>query len=447
MSNPPLTALRQSITTLSGPLMRAGRHLLSPFTRGLEHRRRLADIDVKIVVSGTRGKSGTTERLYDVLRAREYDAYAKVTGNHPLSLYDGDENAIDRGERVTLYENVRELRKYADAEALVLENQGITDYTTRMMNEAFGQPDVLVITNIRQDHRDTLGKSRETIARAFARAAPPGTHVVNGEQDPELRSYLERELQEIGATVTHVDVPDCHQHVPGAECVYAIDCVLETIGEPTMSDERRASMLDALAVDWVHALGGRIYNAADVNDVESTEMVRQSLVEDGEQIQPFVYLRRDRRARTASFHEYLEELFQQDALEQARVAGSHTDLFAAKASFPVICHDEQTEAAIDVLNEMLEEDWPVLVMGNTVAEFMRDLDDEIERHATDPAAVCERELESESEREAASDGTARCERERDQQSNAPADAAMTADGREDTQSGHEPEPEQRAPAQ
>lgn len=391
--SPPTTPIRP-LTNLSRSLTRVGRQLASPFTRGIKHRRRLEDIDAKIVVSGTRGKSGTTERLYDVLRARGYDAYAKITGNHPLSLYDGEENPIERGERVTLYENVRELRKYAEAEALILENQGITDYTTRMMNEAFGQPDVLVVTNVRQDHRDTLGGSRAKIARAFARATPPGTHVVNGEQDPRLCSYLERELEAIGATVTHVDVPDRHSDVPGAECVYALDCVLETLEEPPLSDHLRESMLDSLRVDWVNALGGRVYNAADVNDVESTEMVRQSLVDDDEQIQPFVYLRRDRRARTASFQAYLEELFEQGRIEQARVAGSHTELFAEKSSFPVICHDTETEPAIDILEEAIDDDWPVLVMGNTVAGFMRDLNEEIERHADSPKALHEHDAEA-----------------------------------------------------
>ena len=397
------TTLRKPVTNLPRSLTQVGRHLVSSFTRGINHRQRLEDIDVKIVVSGTRGKSGTTERLYEILCAREYDAYAKVTGNHPLSLYDGEENPIDRGDRVTLYENVRELRKYADAEALILENQGITDYTTRMMNEAFGQPDVLVVTNVRQDHRDTLGGSRAKIARAFARATPPGTHVVSGEQDPQLCSYLERELEEIGATITHVDVPDRHSDVPGAECVYAIDCVLEQIGEAPLSDHLRESMLDSLRVEWVHALGGRVYNAADVNDVESTEMVRRSLVDDSEQIQPFVYLRRDRRARTASFQEYLETLYDRGAIEQARVAGSHTELFAEKSSFPVICHDAETESAIDVLEASIDDGWPVLVMGNTVAEFMRDLDDEIERHAVEPEGEPEATARSATPESAADD--------------------------------------------
>ncbi|MDQ2050216.1 Mur ligase family protein [Natronolimnohabitans sp. A-GB9] len=364
---------------MTEPLTRITKRLTEPLNRGVEHRKRLAEIDVRIVVSGTRGKSGTTERLYRVLRSRGYDAYAKITGNHPLSLYDGEENDISRGERVTLYENVRELRKYTPADALILENQGITDYTTRMMNETFGKPDVLVVTNVRQDHRDTLGGSRADIARAFARATPEGTHVVSGEQDPRLQTYLERELETVGATISHVDVPDEHDDLPGAETVYGVNEVLEAIDEPPLSEHVIGEMLDEFRIDWKPLPDGKAFNAADVNDVESTELVRQSLVDDGELIQPFVYLRRDRRARTASFRDYLESLADQGAIEQARVAGGHAELFAQKTSFPVVVHDDEREYAGDVLDDAMADGWPVLIMGNTVAGFMRDLDDEIQR--------------------------------------------------------------------
>ncbi|SDR31986.1 Mur ligase family protein [Natronobacterium texcoconense] len=392
---------------IAEPVTRIAKQLTTPLTRGIAHRQRLSDIDVRIVVSGTRGKSGTTERLHDVLRSRGYDVYAKITGNHPTSLYNGDRHDVERGERVTLYENVRELRKYAPADALILENQGITDYTTRMMNEAFGKPDVLVVTNVRQDHRDTLGGSRADIARAFARATPEGTHVVSGEQDPRLQAYLERELEAIGATITHVGVPENHRDLPGAETVYAIDEVLSAIGEEPLSDRIIDDMLEEFRLAWTSIPNGRVFNAADVNDVESTELVRQTLVDGTDEVvQPLLYLRRDRRARTASFRDYLESLADRGSIEQVRVAGGHADLFAEKTTFPVVVHDEESEPADAVLEEAIADGWPVLVMGNTVAEFMRDLDDAIQRRADavdrrredEEAAAAENERSSSDER-------------------------------------------------
>jgi len=86
-----------------------------------------------------------------------------------------------------------------------------------------------------------------------------------------------------------------------------------------------------------------------------------------------LYLRADRRGRTASFLEYLELLATHDRIEQARVVGQDAGLFARHASFPVVTHDEETEAPGEVLAAALEDGWPVLVMGNTVSEFMQDL--------------------------------------------------------------------------
>ncbi|WP_247730977.1 Mur ligase family protein [Halovivax limisalsi] len=354
---------------------------LEQFQPGLAHRRRLQEIDVKIVVSGTRGKSGMTRRIYEVLDSRGYDAYAKITGNHPLSLYEGEEHEIERGERVTLYENARELEAYEPADALVLENQGITDYTTRLMNETFGRPDVFVITNVRQDHRDTLGRDRGAIARSFARAVPAGTHVVNGERDPDLRAYLERELECVGATVSHVDVPEAHRSIPGAEVVYGIDEVLRAIDEAPLADPLRESLLDEYRVEWTELPRGRVFNAASVNDVESTEMIRRALTPDGTVVTPLLYLRPDRRARTASFHTYLDALADADAIDRAVVVGEDAELFAKRASFPVDVQPDDPDMAGTVLERALADGGPLLLMGNTVAQFMRALDEEIEERA------------------------------------------------------------------
>jgi hypothetical protein len=370
------------------------RNSLSAAVRGRSHRHRLEDIDTQIVVSGTRGKSSTTRRLYDVLDARGYDVGAKITGDRPIFLHDGATHEIERGSRVTLYENEREVRKHTPEDALVIENQAISDYTTRVVNQYFTDPDVVLLTNIRQDHRDTLGGDRQAIARSLVRAIPKGTHVINGEQDPALREYIEEEVRKREATVTHVEVPAEHTEIPGAESIYAMNDVLEAIGETPLSARLLEGYLEAMCVEWTAVPGGYIHNAAGVNDVESTEIVRQALTgERFKRVRPFIYLRADRRARTASFLEYLEDLAERDLLDQVHVAGAHTDLFDRKASFSVVRHDIERESAADVMDSLLEGSVSVLVMGNTVAEFMREIDAEIDRRAEMVLTESEREPE------------------------------------------------------
>ena len=139
------------------------RRLLS---RGPRHRDRLAEIDTTIAVSGTRGKSTLTRWLYETLYGRGYDAAAKITGNQTVVLHDGESDPIERDGDVTLYENVAEVREHTPDDALVLENQAISPYTTRLVNSSFLYPDVVVLANAREDHLSTLGSDRAGISWA-----------------------------------------------------------------------------------------------------------------------------------------------------------------------------------------------------------------------------------------------------------------------------------------
>ena len=114
-------------------------------------------------------------------------------------------------------------------------------------------------------------------------------------------------------------------------------------------------------------------------DIESTEAIRRSLA--GENyILPFVYLRSDRRSRTASFANYLNTLVDRDLIKEARAGGAFTDVFASNVNVPVTTHN-RNENAGKVLEEMLTEEYPVMLMGNTVDDFMRDMEDEISERA------------------------------------------------------------------
>ena len=353
------------------------RGLLATAHRGPSHDARLAEADDIVVVSGTRGKSAATRWLYEILYSRETDVFAKITGDRPLSLYDGQTHRIERSRRVTLYENEAQLRRFAPVETLVLENQAIGEYTTRLVHQRFADPDVVFLTNVRRDHLERLGRDPLKIARTLARTMPSGATLVIGEQHPEVRAALEEELDSTDATVRWVTVPEQSESVPGAETIYGLNEVLESLGEQPLAERRLEAYLDEMRVEWTQLSNGRVYNAASVNDVDSTEITRRALAgDDAETIQPFIYLRRDRRARTVSFLKYLDELYERDEFELVRAVGPHAELFARHASFPVATHDE-TEPAGEVLDAALTPGWPVLIVGNTVAEFMRDLEAEI----------------------------------------------------------------------
>jgi hypothetical protein len=360
---------------------------------GPAHRRRLASIDTRIAVSGVRGKSSATRWLHDVFHRRGADTFAKITGDEPVTLHNGTERAVERDGQVRLYENERELRRAAGADVAIVENQGIRQYTTRLVNESFVKPDVLFLINVREDHMDTMGRDRTAIARSLARSVPAGTTVVNGELDPTLRSYLTAELERRDATVRHVDPPAWAAAFPGAEVVYGLNEVLDAVGEPPLPPADVDRKLAAMLPEWRVLSGGRVYDAASVNDVQSTEIVRQALVgETGTVVEPLVNLRADRRGRTASFRRYLGTLLDDGRAERIHAVGDGRQVFANTADFPVATYGPDTTPAT-VLDETLAAGNPVLVMGNTVTEFMRDLQAEIETRTVDrePPAITRRE--------------------------------------------------------
>jgi len=112
-----------------------------------------------------------------------------------------------------------------------------------------------------------------------------------------------------------------------------------------------------------------------VNDVQSTEAVRRALLENPSNvITPLVYLRRDRPGRTASFARYLNTLHDDGLIETVHLVNGHAKPFDSRTSFSVEIHapDDDPES---VLDDVLAEGNPAILMGNATPEFMRELDD------------------------------------------------------------------------
>ena len=355
--------------------------------RGSAYRRALEQVDVRIAVSGIRGKSSTVRRLHDVFQERGYDTFAKVTGDEPYTLYNGEKEGIQRtGAEVTLYENRRLFTNAVERLAgtdltrdsvAIFENHAITEYTMRVFNETFFRPDVVVIPNVRTDHTDTLGRTRRDIARSFARSIPAGAHVISGERNDVLHDYLAAEFEQRDVTISRVDVPERYGDLPGAESVFAINEVLAAVGEPALPEERVESLLGILQPSWTTLRdGSRVFHAAKVNDPESTELFRRLLAGDpseAELVCPLVFLRGDRRGRTASFVDYINDLYDWECIDRLHVAGETARTFARRVDPPATVHNSERDSPAAVIDAVLAEGLPVVTMANTVHPYMRAL--------------------------------------------------------------------------
>jgi hypothetical protein len=353
-------------------------------TRGRSHFRRVESVPHRVTVSGVRGKSTVVKWLNEALVERGQETYAKVTGDHPVSYRNLDPTPIERDGVTRLYENERELREHWPVDAVVAENQGIREYTTRLGNELF-DPHVVVLLNVRRDHQSTLGETLPDIARAFARTVPEHTHVVSGERNDAINEYLRGEFERQGLGFS-VAAPDPHgpfEDVLGSRSAFVVSETLRALGFDPLSPGTVQSHVEGLRNEWSWTRlsgGGLVTNAASMNDIESTELLRRDLTDRLSEptVTPFAYLRRDRAGRTAAFVHYTNWLAANDLIERAHAAGPHATLFERRVDVPVTRWDHERADAGRALDAALSHGDPVYVVGNTVAPFMRDLEDAIE---------------------------------------------------------------------
>ncbi len=193
--------------------------------------RRLGRLSLRIAVTGTRGKSTVTRLIAAVLKEAGYPVLAKTTGSRAvLILPDGHEEAIFRRGLPTVLEQEKVLKAAADlnARALVAEMMSISPECLAVESRRLLRPSVLVVTNVRLDHREEMGRTKPEIARCLASAFPRGGTVFvlgdDGSPDFEraaaavrarivrvkrdgLASFSEEDEVLAGAVAAHLGIP------------------------------------------------------------------------------------------------------------------------------------------------------------------------------------------------------------------------------------------------
>lgn len=128
-----------------------------------------------IHVNGTRGKS-TVCRLIDAgMRAGGNKVFTKTTGTSPRMLYvDGSEHELKRRGRANIKEQIGVIReaRAQGAEILVIECMAVKPGLQEISQERLVAADIGVITNVRPDHLDEMGKTLDDIAEALSSTIP-----------------------------------------------------------------------------------------------------------------------------------------------------------------------------------------------------------------------------------------------------------------------------------
>ncbi|MDR1978734.1 MAG: hypothetical protein LBQ42_08375 [Synergistaceae bacterium] len=155
--------------------------------------RNLKGVPIRIVVTGSRGKSSLTRLLRAGFAACGLVSYARITGVIPRELSPAGERLIRRASPA----HIREMRWWmaqipTEAQALVVENSAVHPDLQGFAPDLVS-PVLTVWTTLRADHVEVWGPGREGAAKALLRGIPRGVPVAGGRElnAPEMLALFE----------------------------------------------------------------------------------------------------------------------------------------------------------------------------------------------------------------------------------------------------------------
>lgn len=178
------------------------------------HRRKLAGLELRVHVNGTRGKSTVTRLLAGLLREAGYRTVGKTTGSAAAVIApDGVDVPIRRRGAATILEQMWFVERWVspDMQALVIECMALDPRYQAICEQQFVRSKIGVLTNVREDHQDVMGETLEEIARSMMNTCPQDGVLVTGEQDPRLIAVLGEEAARRGARLVVAPVAEVAQ--------------------------------------------------------------------------------------------------------------------------------------------------------------------------------------------------------------------------------------------
>lgn len=178
--------------------------------------RALWSIRLRVLVTGTRGKSSSVRLIHGALTAGGIPTIAKMTGTASRELDTlGREYRTSRLGQVSILEVLETVTRNSRrdgpaAQAVVLECMAVSPDLIELLARRIVRPDVVVLTNALWDHLEEEGTSLEAIAVSLCRALPGADLAVTAEHRESTLSVIsyEASLFEVNLdAVSGRDVP------------------------------------------------------------------------------------------------------------------------------------------------------------------------------------------------------------------------------------------------
>lgn len=255
-----------------------------------------------------------TRQIAAALRASGRSVVAKTTGSKPsLILPDGSEQEIPRLGPASLLEQKRFLSLAArlSADALVAEMMSIAPECLAVESGKIFRPGILVVTNVRLDHEEEMGRTVEEVAESLATAIPPQSTVLVCVA--EWHPVFDRTARKKKCRVIHMAPDETENPLPGVDFPENVRVSLAVADQLGIDRETALRGIAAANPDFgslriwsmVSPVSGRNWQFASIfaaNEPESTrialERVRSRVPFEGRWTIALLNLRSDRASRT-----------------------------------------------------------------------------------------------------------------------------------------------------
>lgn len=266
--------------------------------------RNLRHIPVRIVVTGSRGKSSLTRLLQAGLSACGLRTYARITGVIPRELSPSGERAIRR----TSPAGVREMHWWLsqvtpDAQAVVVENSAVSPSLQAVASD-LAAPTLIVWTTLRADHVEVWGPGREGAALTLIKGVPFGVPVVG---EPGLASSPLSRMLAANGNILHVpDTPRMATHTEMNLALAVLACSLSGVDAVRALPAMASLPPDIADFRILRYDTDELAVAFSANDVESTEELFGETGWTPAETTLLYHHRPDREARLENFLPWIE---------------------------------------------------------------------------------------------------------------------------------------------
>jgi poly-gamma-glutamate synthase PgsB/CapB len=289
---------------------------------GLEfaiHRRNLAQVPIRLHVSGTRGKSSVTRLIASGMNHGGIRAAGKTTGTLARMIFpDQRELPIYRpiGANIIEQKRIVAAAKNLEVKALVAECMALQPYLHWVSENLLIRATHGVITNARADHLDVMGPTEADVARALAGMIPVKGVLYTAER--QNLAILKEAADDRGTKLVAVGLDEVDAvtdeemsgftYTEHKENVALVIRILEDFGidRRTAIEGMWKTKPDpgALSEHTIDFFGRTVYfiNGFAANDPESTERIWHYAVKKYENVDRVIAvfnLRADRPSRTA----------------------------------------------------------------------------------------------------------------------------------------------------